>query len=71
MKISHTYYPDRSLTQEEWMKEFKVASRVPKYKDTRAKQIMDMWEDEDRGSLFQKTIARLKVASPRQCPYLQ
>ena len=71
MKILRTYYPDQSLTQEEWMKEFKVASRVPKYYNNRTKEIMDMWRDEDRGSLFQRTIARIKVASPKQCPYLQ
>lgn len=70
MKISHTYCPDRVLSQEEWMKEFNVSSRVPKYENTRAKEIMSMWEDDNSESLFKKVIARLKVASPKECPYL-
>ena len=62
MKIAYTIYPTTSLTQDEWMQEFKVSSQVPKYDGLdRAKEIMEQWQKEDTSSIFRKTIQKIKL----------
>lgn len=44
MNISKTVYPDQKLSENEWMKAYKVSTQVTKYDGLeRAKQIMRTW----------------------------
>lgn len=62
MNIQSTVYPNQVLDQNEWMKEFKVSSQVPKYDGVeRARKMMAEWEENKTESLFKRIIGDLKV----------
>ena len=62
MKIKSTVYPDKPLSQNEWMEEFKVSSAVNKYEGRdRARQMMNQWIREGNEGGFKEVIKRLKV----------
>ena len=54
-QISYTRYPDRYLTQEEWMREFKVGIMAPKPDNGRAEHMMGMWIPLEK-SFFEKVL---------------
>jgi len=62
MNIKSTVYPPTTLTQNEWMQEFKISTQVPKYDgQARAKAIMEQWQEGETESIFKRTISKLKL----------
>jgi len=67
MNISKTVYPDQTLSENEWMKAYKVSTQVPKYDGLeRAKQIMKTWNQpllrpEPKRNLLQKLTSLFSV----------
>ena len=55
MHIQSTVYPDQAITEEEWMKEFKVASLVSKSPEgvDRAMWLMSQWQEGKAEFIFQ------------------
>jgi hypothetical protein len=63
MNISHTVYPNQTLTEAEWIRQYKVGTRVRKF-DTRSLDMMKQWGIRDSHSSkspFKDIIKRLKV----------
>lgn len=62
MKIRSTVYPSTRLEQNEWMKEYRVASRVPKYDGVdRARKIMKEYDTFENRNIFKRLIAKLNT----------
>ena len=62
MKIQSTVYPDKPLSESEWMKEFNVGKNVPKYEGRdRARYMMNQWIRGGNEGGFKEVIKRLKV----------
>lgn len=60
MKIRSTVYPETRLEQNEWMKHYRVASRVPKYDGIdRARKIMKEYDSLENRSLIKRIAQNL------------
>jgi len=62
-QIKYTFYPEEVLTQEEWMKEFKIGRMAPKPDNGRARQMMEMWNGKPEKSFFQQLLEDLSIYS--------
>ena len=62
MKIQSTVYPQKPLSEAEWLKEFKVGTNVPKYDGIdRARMMMNQWLKEGNGDGFKWIIDDLEL----------
>lgn len=61
-QIQCTFHPEESLTQEEWMKEFKIGRMAPKPDNGRAREMMSMWNGPDK-KFFDKLLEGLSLDS--------
>jgi len=62
MKIKSTAYPEKPLSESEWMKEFNVGKNIPKYEGRdRARMMMNQWIAEGNEDGFREMIKHLKV----------
>ena len=61
MKIQSTVYPQKPLSEAEWLKEFKVGTNVPKYDGIdRARMMMNQWLREGNGEGFRRVVDDLR-----------
>ena len=62
-EVMSTVYPDKPLTEEEWMKEFKVSTRVAKHAEglIKAGEIMRQWQDGQNTFIFQYIGDRIAI----------
>ena len=60
IKLLRTIQPEQQPSLAQWLTEFKVGSRTPKYSD-RAKDMMKLWEDTQRQINFNHTIEKIKI----------
>ena len=56
-QISSTALPEETLPLVEWMKEYRIGIMAPKPDNGRAKQMMDMWGNEE--DYFEKKLRSL------------
>ncbi len=62
MKIRSTVYPETKLEQNEWMKTYRVSSRVPKYDGVeRAAKMMKEYDSLENRSLFKRIVSKLNT----------
>lgn len=62
MKIRSTVYPETKLEQNEWMKTYRVSSRVPKYDGVeRAVKMMKEYDSLENRSLFKRLASKLNT----------
>ena len=62
MKIQSTVYPDKPLSEAEWLKEFNVGIMAPKYDGVdRARMMMNQWLKEGNGDGFKWIIDDLEL----------
>lgn len=62
MKIRSTVYPETKLEQNEWMKAYRVSSRVPKYDGVeRAGKMMKEYDSFENRSLLRRLIDKLNT----------
>ena len=57
LKIAYTVYPEAQLTEQDWLKEFRVGIMAPKKSD-RAKDIMDTWTVDHKPVDWKKFIEK-------------
>lgn len=62
-EVMKTVYPDKPLSEEEWMKEFKVSTRVAKHTEglIKAGEIMRQWQNGCHTFIFQYIGDRIAV----------
>lgn len=60
-EVMSTVYPDKPVTEEEWMREFKVSTRVAKHTEglIKAGEIMEQWQSGRSTFIFQHIGSRL------------
>lgn len=64
MNISKTTYPPETLSQNDWMKEFKVSSKVNKYDGIdRARAMMAQWEEGRTESTWKTFVKGIKLVT--------
>lgn len=60
MKIRSTVYPETRLEQNEWMKQYRVATLVPKYDGVeRATKMMRQYDSLENRTLFKRLAQKL------------
>jgi|688.fasta_scaffold829015_2 hypothetical protein len=64
MNISKTTYPTKSISQNDWMKEFRVSSQVNKYDGVdRARAMMAQWEEGKTESVWKTFVNSIKLVT--------
>lgn len=59
-QISYTIQPEETLSLIEWMQEFNIGRRAPKFDGGRAGQIMSMWSPLEK-SFFDELLVDVSI----------
>ena len=64
MNISKTTYPTKSISQNDWMKEFKVSSQVKDQSGLdNARRIMWQWDEGRTESIWKTFVNNIKLVT--------